>query len=41
MIIKYLNKYIATKYKTCTNQSCDEKVILQENKDARVKFIQW
>jgi hypothetical protein len=32
MIIKYLNKYIATKYKTRADQSGDEKVVLQNNK---------
>jgi hypothetical protein len=30
MIIKYLNKYITTKYKTRADQSGDEKVVLQK-----------
>jgi hypothetical protein len=30
MIIKYLNKYITTKYNTRADQSGDEKVVLQK-----------
>jgi hypothetical protein len=41
MIIKYLNKYITTKYKTRADQSGDEKVVLQKNYNTRVKFLQW
>lgn len=35
--MKYLDEYvIATKYKTGANQSGNEKVVLQDNKDTRV-----
>ena len=39
--IKYHKNNVASKYKTCADQSSDEKVLLQKNKDESVNINQY